>query len=107
MAQLPTAKITDRLPVSPLQPTALPKRPVATARLLLTPYPASAHLPRPLQRRLCRYGLRIGYHLAPLMRLLMFLSLPIAWPIGKILDLMLGHGHHTLFRRRQLKELVT
>ncbi|GFR41206.1 hypothetical protein Agub_g1876, partial [Astrephomene gubernaculifera] len=54
-----------------------------------------------------RYGLRIGATLAPFVRLLMWLCSPIAWPTGKLLDLLLGADHHTLFRRRQLKELVS
>ncbi|PNH02194.1 hypothetical protein TSOC_011858 [Tetrabaena socialis] len=53
-----------------------------------------------------RYGLAIGANLAPLVRLLMWLCSPIAWPMGRLLDLVLGPDHHTIFRRRQLKELV-
>ena len=30
----------------------------------------------------------------------------IAWPISKLLDLLLGHSHATFFRRAELKELV-
>jgi hypothetical protein len=31
----------------------------------------------------------------------------VAYPVAKLLDVALGAGHHTLFRRRQLRELVT
>ncbi|GLC35752.1 hypothetical protein PLESTB_000490500 [Pleodorina starrii] len=54
-----------------------------------------------------RYGLAVGARLAPLVRLLMWLCSPVAWPMGKLLDLLIGPDHHTLFRRRQLKELVS
>ncbi|EFJ52015.1 hypothetical protein VOLCADRAFT_103216 [Volvox carteri f. nagariensis] len=54
-----------------------------------------------------RYGLAIGASLAPLVRLLMWVCSPVAWPMGKLLDLLIGPDHHTLFRRRQLKELVS
>ncbi|GIL99315.1 hypothetical protein Vretimale_4509 [Volvox reticuliferus] len=56
---------------------------------------------------MCRYGLAIGASLAPLVRLLMWLCSPVAWPMGKLLDLLIGADHHTIFRRRQLKELVS
>ncbi|GLI68918.1 hypothetical protein VaNZ11_013338, partial [Volvox africanus] len=54
-----------------------------------------------------RYGLAVGASLAPLVRLLMWLCSPVAWPMGKLLDLVIGADHHTIFRRRQLKELVS
>lgn len=47
---------------------------------------------------MCRYGLLVGARLAWFVRLLMFLCSPIAWPIAKILDWVLGSGHHVLFR---------
>lgn len=54
----------------------------------------------------CRYGLFVGATCAPFVRLLMALCSPVAWPLGKLLDWLLGHQHYALFRRRQLKELV-
>lgn len=53
-----------------------------------------------------RYGLSIGARLSWLVRLLMFLCSPIAWPLGKFLDWLLGAEHHSMFRRKQLKALV-
>eukprot|EP01135_Chromosphaera_perkinsii_P002026 Nk52_evm73s215 gene=Nk52_evmTU73s215 len=53
-----------------------------------------------------RFGLAIGANLAWLVRLLMFLLYPIAFPISKILDWVLGHDTGTFYRRAELKELV-
>lgn len=53
-----------------------------------------------------RHGLAIGAALAPVVRVLVWICFPIAYPISKLLDLLLGHGHRTLFRRAELKTLV-
>ncbi|WOG94820.1 hypothetical protein DCAR_0314117 [Daucus carota subsp. sativus] len=53
-----------------------------------------------------RYGLAVGANLVWLVRSLMMLCYPIAYPIGKVLDAALGHNH-VLFRRPQLKALVS
>lgn len=45
-----------------------------------------------------RYGLVIGARLSWFVRLLMFLTSPISWPMGKLLDCVLGTEHHVLFR---------
>jgi hypothetical protein len=47
---------------------------------------------------LYRYGLAIGYYCAWLVRLLMAATSPISWPIGKLLDFLLGAEHRALFR---------
>ncbi|KAL4434041.1 hypothetical protein ABPG75_000482 [Micractinium tetrahymenae] len=52
-----------------------------------------------------RYGLEIGAYCAPLVRLLMVLTAPVAWPLGKLLDWLLGE-ESALFRRQELKALV-
>ena len=39
------------------------------------------------------YGLAIGAWCAPLVRVLMFLVIPIGWPISKVLDYCLGEDH--------------
>ncbi|KAI4368313.1 hypothetical protein MLD38_016886 [Melastoma candidum] len=52
-----------------------------------------------------RYGLAVGANLVGLVRILMIVCYPIAYPIGKVLDWLLGH-HEALFRRAQLKALV-
>lgn len=53
-----------------------------------------------------RYGLAIGATVAPFVRVLVWICLPVAYPIGKLLDFLLGHGHVALFRRAELKTLV-
>ncbi|KAL3538754.1 hypothetical protein ACH5RR_002120 [Cinchona calisaya] len=53
-----------------------------------------------------RYGLAIGATVTPFVRVLVWICFPIAYPISKLLDLLLGHGHRTLFRRAELKTLV-
>ncbi|KAK6141427.1 hypothetical protein DH2020_024832 [Rehmannia glutinosa] len=53
-----------------------------------------------------RYGLAVGANCVWLVRILMVVCYPIAYPIGKILDSVLGHSD-ALFRRPQLKALVS
>mmetsp|Transcript_4906 Transcript_4906/g.7270 ORF Transcript_4906/g.7270 Transcript_4906/m.7270 type:complete len:516 (+) Transcript_4906:3-1550(+) len=53
-----------------------------------------------------RWGLAIGAILSPLLWFLIIVLSPIAWPIAKLLDCILGHSHHSFFRRAQLKEFV-
>lgn len=53
-----------------------------------------------------RYGLAIGAAVAPLVRVLVWICFPIAYPISKLLDCLLGKEHKALFRRAELKTLV-
>ncbi|CAH8388366.1 unnamed protein product [Eruca vesicaria subsp. sativa] len=53
-----------------------------------------------------RYGLAVGANFLWLVRILMILCYPIAYPIGKVLDAVIGHND-ALFRRAQLKALVS
>ncbi|KAJ1396579.1 CNNM, transmembrane domain [Sesbania bispinosa] len=53
-----------------------------------------------------RYGLAIGATVAPVVRLLVWICSPVAYPISKLLDLLLGHRREALFRRAELKTLV-
>ncbi|XP_044499826.1 DUF21 domain-containing protein At4g14240-like [Mangifera indica] len=53
-----------------------------------------------------RYGLAVGANFVWLVRILMVICYPISYPIGKILDFVLGHNE-ALFRRAQLKALVS
>ncbi|XP_071721689.1 DUF21 domain-containing protein At2g14520-like isoform X2 [Rutidosis leptorrhynchoides] len=53
-----------------------------------------------------RYGLAIGATVVPFVRLLVWICFPVAYPISKLLDFLLGHGQAALFRRAELKTLV-
>ncbi|KAF5837488.1 hypothetical protein DUNSADRAFT_4290 [Dunaliella salina] len=53
-----------------------------------------------------RYGLEVGAQFAWFVRLLMLLCAPVAWPVGKLLDFILGSNQTELFRRHQLMALV-
>ncbi|KAL8250946.1 hypothetical protein R6Q59_034639 [Mikania micrantha] len=53
-----------------------------------------------------RYGLVIGAAMTPLVRVLVWILFPVAYPISKVLDCILGKGHVSLFRRAELKTLV-
>ncbi|KNA06736.1 hypothetical protein SOVF_178280 [Spinacia oleracea] len=53
-----------------------------------------------------KYGLAVGANFVWLVRILMILCYPIAYPISKVLDALLGHDT-ALFRRAQLKALVS
>ncbi|GAX83717.1 hypothetical protein CEUSTIGMA_g11142.t1 [Chlamydomonas eustigma] len=54
-----------------------------------------------------RYGIVIGAAMAIPVRILMVVTFPVSWPISKILDYVLGGEHSSLFRRKQLKALVS
>ncbi|KAH9327083.1 hypothetical protein KI387_007261, partial [Taxus chinensis] len=54
-----------------------------------------------------RYGLAVGANFVWLVRVLMIICYPIAYPVGKVLDCVLGHNESALFRRAQLKALVS
>ncbi|XP_022762835.1 DUF21 domain-containing protein At2g14520-like isoform X3 [Durio zibethinus] len=53
-----------------------------------------------------RHGLAIGATVAPIVQVLVWICFPVAYPISKLLDFLLGHGHVALFRRAELKTLV-
>nr|XP_043618964.1 DUF21 domain-containing protein At2g14520-like [Erigeron canadensis] len=53
-----------------------------------------------------RYGLAIGAYVAPFVRILVWVCFPVAYPISKLLDYLLGNEHVALFRRAELKTLV-
>ncbi|KAM0821731.1 hypothetical protein ACQ4PT_052959 [Festuca glaucescens] len=54
-----------------------------------------------------RYGLAVGATFVWPVRILMIITYPISYPIGKLLDCALGHDESAYFRRAQLKALVS
>ncbi|KAL8545949.1 hypothetical protein ACS0TY_005896 [Phlomoides rotata] len=60
-----------------------------------------------LPQAICtRYGLTVGATVAPFVQLLLWVFFPLAYPISKFLDWMLGKGHAALLRRAELKTFV-
>lgn len=61
-----------------------------------------------IPQALCKsYALLIGNYCAGMVRVLCYAVGIISWPISKVLDYVLGDEHTALFRRAQLKALVT
>ncbi|KAE8145305.1 hypothetical protein BDV25DRAFT_164991 [Aspergillus avenaceus] len=54
-----------------------------------------------------RYGLPIGAWMAPCVLALMYIMAPVAWPVAKLLDRLLGEDHGTIYKKAGLKTLVT
>ncbi|KAL5567886.1 hypothetical protein UlMin_024461 [Ulmus minor] len=60
-----------------------------------------------IPQALCsRYGLSVGAKLFVLVQLLMVLFFPVAYPISKLLALILGKEHYVLLKSAELKTLV-
>ncbi len=61
-----------------------------------------------IPQALCvRYGLAIGAAFVPPMLALMYLMYPIAYPVAKLLDYLLGDDEGTVYKKAGLKTLVT
>lgn len=45
--------------------------------------------------------------MAPFVLILMYIMSPIAWPVAKLLDTLLGKDHGTIYKKAGLKTLVT
>ncbi|CAL5364426.1 unnamed protein product [Camellia sinensis] len=52
------------------------------------------------------HGLHVGAKLSVVVRLLAIVVFPIAYPVSKLLDLLLGKGHSALLKWATLKTLV-
>ncbi|KAI0324347.1 DUF21-domain-containing protein [Cubamyces sp. BRFM 1775] len=53
-----------------------------------------------------RYGLSIGASCAPIVLGMMYLFAPIAWPIAKLLDYVLGHDEAHTYKKAELKSFL-
>ncbi|WWD20450.1 hypothetical protein CI109_104926 [Kwoniella shandongensis] len=53
-----------------------------------------------------RYGLLIGARMAWPVRIMMWIAFPIAWPVAKLLEYILGAHHGIIYRRSELRELI-
>ncbi|KDR70055.1 hypothetical protein GALMADRAFT_255436 [Galerina marginata CBS 339.88] len=53
-----------------------------------------------------RYGLFVGATCAPLVLIMMFVFAPIAYPIAKLLDYVLGADKHQLYKKAELKSFL-
>ncbi|WWC73902.1 uncharacterized protein I206_107874 [Kwoniella pini CBS 10737] len=53
-----------------------------------------------------RYGLLVGASMAWPVRVMMWIAFPIAWPIAKLLEYILGAHHGIIYRRSELRELI-
>lgn len=74
---------------------------MCVARFFLYPTPDKA------RAAVCvRYGLAIGAASAPFVLALMYLEWPIAYPIAKLLDRVLGEEQGTTYRKAELKTFV-
>lgn len=56
---------------------------------------------------LCKkFGLSIGSSMSPLVKVLMYATSAISYPLSKFLDYMIGENHAGLMKRKQLEALV-
>lgn len=53
-----------------------------------------------------RYGLAIGARAAPYVLILMYILSPIAWPIAKLLDRVLGNSETHTYKKAELKSFL-
>jgi metal transporter CNNM len=58
------------------------------------------------QAVISRHALKVGATLAPLVRILMVVASPIAWPIAVMLDWFLGDELPTVYSHRELMEII-
>ncbi|KZT01891.1 DUF21-domain-containing protein [Laetiporus sulphureus 93-53] len=60
-----------------------------------------------IPQSLCtRYGLFYGAKMAGIVRVLMWAAAPVAYPVAKLLEFILGQHHGIMYRRAELKELI-
>lgn len=82
---LPTPAAVARLPL---------RTPQHAHTTRVDPAPCGARAGEIIPQSICsRYGLKVGAYSAGFVRVLMIVCSPIAWPIGKLLDYVLGPDH--------------
>jgi metal transporter CNNM len=54
-----------------------------------------------------RHALRVGAWMVSCVSLFMYIISPIAWPIAKLLDVLVGHDHGTIYKRSELMALFS
>ncbi|KAJ5770316.1 uncharacterized protein N7511_002367 [Penicillium nucicola] len=54
-----------------------------------------------------RHALRVGAWTVSCVEFFMYIISPIAWPIAKLLDLLVGHNHGTIYTRSELMALFS
>lgn len=59
-----------------------------------------------LQAICSRHGLAVGAKTIGITKLVMLITFPLAWPVSKILDVILGEEIGNVYNRDRLKELV-
>lgn len=91
---LPTLNVTVR---------TRPEKPPFDESMGIPRIPAGEIVPQGI---CTQYGLAVGYYASSLLRVLMIIAFPIAWPLGKILDAVLGHSAPAL-PRGQLQQFVS
>ncbi|PIL30796.1 transporter [Ganoderma sinense ZZ0214-1] len=53
-----------------------------------------------------RYGLSVGASCAPVVLGMMYLFAPVAWPIAKLLDYVLGHNETHTYKKAELRSFL-
>ncbi|CAE6532099.1 unnamed protein product [Rhizoctonia solani] len=53
-----------------------------------------------------RYGLQIGAASAPLVLCMMYIFAPVAWPVAKLLDWVLGNDETNTYKKAELKSFL-
>lgn len=58
------------------------------------------------QATFIHHAFALSAFFAPLVYVLMWVTAPVAWPIGKLLDYVVGDKEAVFFQRRELRELI-
>lgn len=53
-----------------------------------------------------RHAIQLGYRFVPLVKFFIFILYPVAWPLSKILDIVLGEEEETIWSKREMKEMI-